>query len=159
MSLVITSGAVKGHLEIKDRANRAVLKGIKRGIQNTLDEFLPTIAFMPDSKRALTGRTAKGLHMREAFEDAVNDILDSFSRLSSRRVLRWSQIQALTIAAVNYARYHFRARGFYVMPSTFGTKPMRFSSFKIRAVRNVRLQIFRALNTAGLETRAKFTVG
>ncbi|KKL94720.1 hypothetical protein LCGC14_1861850 [marine sediment metagenome] len=159
MSIVITSGAVRGHKEVTDRVNRSVLKGIKRGIQDTLDEFLPIIAFMPDSKRALTGRTAKGLHMREAFEDAVNDIIDSFSRLSSKRILRWSQIKVLTIAAVDYAQYHFRARGFYVNPSTAGTKPMRFSSFKIRAVRNVRLQIFRALNTAGLETRAKFTVG
>lgn len=158
MSIVITSGAVKGHTEVTDRVNRAVLIGIRRGIQVTLDEFLPTIAFMPDSKRALIGRSAKALHMREAFEDAVNDILSSFSRLSSKRVLRWSQIMALTIAAVDYAAYHFRARGFYVSPSTFGTKPMRFSSFKIRAKKNVEIAIFKSLRTAGLETRARFSI-
>ena len=145
MSIVITSGIVKGAENVKSRINRAVLRGIKKGILLTLDVFLPTVALKT------------GL-MREAFEDAVDDLLQGFTKVSSQRTLSWKTIKRLTILAVDYAEYHFRARGFYVAPTTAGTKPMRFSSFKALAVPLVNLEVFNSLRSSGLDTRAKFRV-
>ena len=113
---------------------------------------------MSASKRRLAGRSTGDKHMRDAFEEAIDTILARFSPTSKQRTISWNTIKRLTILSVDYARYHFRARGFYVNPSTSGTKPMRFRSFKIRAIRNVNTEILRSLKLGGLQTKGSFTV-
>ncbi len=111
---------------------------------------------MPDSIRPVS---RKGdIHMREGFEDAVTDIINEFTPIGNTRVISWKQIETLTTNIVNYAQYHFRARGFYVKPSTPGTFPMRASRFLPLARKNIKTQIIKALSITGLEQRAESEV-
>lgn len=153
MSVEVTSGDVSGVDDIRESANRSIIRGVKKGMLSALDEFLDTIAFMSDSQRIQAGRTDKGIHMREAFEDVVNDILSTFSKTdnTNRTIITWDQIKTMTTSLVDYAEFHFKARGFYVEPSKPGTFPMRASRFLPLVRREIIKEIKKSLRNAGLE--------
>ncbi len=154
LSIVIKSGSIRQDDNIKAERDRAVLRGLKRGILLTLDFFIPTIA-------KKTGR------MRIAFEDAVDKILARFSAAKSSWSISWDDIKSLTASFLaissptgkDYSQYHFRSRGFYFQPTTPGTFPMRLSRFKPIAIRNVQNEIAKGLRISGLENQVVFSVG
>ena len=145
MSIVITSGVIEGKQEVVDSVNRAVLRGIERGLLLTIDEFEPTIA-----KRT-------GL-LRETFESALRQQINKLGRTGDRRVILWSSIRAAAETMLIYALYHFASKGFYVNPTTPGTYPMRLSRFKPIALRNIRTEIIRAIRNTGLEQIARYGI-
>ncbi len=158
MSIEITSGTVEGVDDIRESLSRAVLRGVKKGMLSALDTFLDTIAFMSDSQRIQAGRKDKGIHMREAFEDVVNNIVGAFTKSSNTKIITWEQIKTMTVSLVDYAEHHFKARGFYVSPSKPGTFPMRASRFLFIARKEIKKQIVISLRNAGLEQQAEVDI-
>ncbi len=139
MSLVVTSGVVRGPEAIIENRNLALALGFRKGLFKAVDEFLPSIAMK-------TGR------MRRSFKRAINVLMAQKQVVQARQItITWEEIKQIVIALTPYAEYHFRARGFYVSPSTKGTRPMRFRSFKRLAIKHVRREVNLALSSVGLE--------
>ncbi len=139
MSIVITSGHIRGAKFIKDVRNAA----IKRGFQDGL--FLAWVKF-ESSVAKKTGR------MRRSFGRAIDVLIDDAAVSSSGKIsITWEEIKEIVIALTSYSKYHFRSRGFYKKPTTINTKPMRFRSFKFHAVRLITRKIQANLTLVGLE--------
>ena len=158
MSIVITSGSIRGVEDIEQAVDSAVLDGTQAGVLTALQEFIPTIA-------------KKSGSMRRSFNKAVKKLLFEFQEDDNKWVLSWEAIKALTELFLSknmpdyskggepYSKYHFRGRGFYVSPSTFGTFPMRLSRFKPKVIRAVVRNINLNLKARGLENHAVYSVG
>ena len=145
MSIVVTSGSVIGKDPIQDTIDRAVARGMAQGLTDAWIDFSPTVAM----------KTGK---MRDAVFKAMRQIAAQTLRSNPIVEVTWDSIKERTISFLAYSEYHFKARGFYVNPTTPGTFPMRASRFNAIARPIIRKEISKWLKKSGLEERATFSV-
>ncbi len=121
MSIVITSGVVKGAEEIESLVNTAIdiafFDALTEIVTLDIGLFSKTVA-------------RKSGEMRRAVAKGMRQVLRALPFHSGRTVISWESFKEAVIAFVKYAKYHFRGRGFYVKPTTPFTFPMRLSRMK-----------------------------
>ena len=125
MSIVITSGVVKGAEEIESLVNTAIDTAFFDALTEicTFDIGLFNITV---ARR----RDPIGGRMRKAVAQGMRKVLRGLPFHGGKTFFSWDTFKAAVISFVKYAKYHFRGRGFYVNPSTPSTFPMRLSRMK-----------------------------
>lgn len=149
MSIVITSETVIEGDRIQALKNEAIRRGIVTGLIqiSTKDTGLFSVTIARKSGK-----------LRRAFETAVRRIVNIIGSHTGKTVISWSELRQATEAALDYAKYHFDTRGFYVSPFTSGTFPMRLSRFKPMAQIAMRRSILFELKRFGISHRVRFKV-
>ena len=145
MSIVVTSGSTRQADVVLDTIRSAVNQGVAAGLNKSYAIFSNTIAM----------KTGK---MRDAVFKAMRQIAAQTLRSNPIVEVTWDSIKERTISFLAYSEYHFKARGFYVNPTTPGTFPMRASRFNAIARPIIRKEISKWLKKSGLEERATFSV-
>ncbi len=149
MSIVITSKTIREGDRIQALKNEAIRRGIVIGLIkiSTSDSGLFNVT--------IARKTGK---MRRAFEQAVRNIINIKGTHTGKTIISWSEIRQAVISIVDYAKYHFGSRGFYVNPTTLDTFPMRLSRFRPLARVAMRRAILFELKKFGIQDRVTFTV-
>ena len=121
MSIEITSGTVKGAEEIENLVNTAIdaaiFDALVEIVSNDIGLFSKTVA-------------KKSGRMRLGVAQGMRTVLRELPHHRGRTLISWERFKAAVIAFVEYAKYHFKGRGFYVNPTTPSTFPMRLSRLK-----------------------------
>ena len=121
MSIIITSGVVKGAEEIERLVNTAVdtafFDALTEIVTFDIGLFSKTVA-------------KKSGAMRRAVAAGMRQVLRALPFHSGRTTLSWEAFKQAVISFIKYAKFHFRGRGFYVAPTTPSTFPMRLSRMK-----------------------------
>ena len=142
MSIVLTSGNVKGGDIVMSAVNRGVLLGIENGVIKALEQWSPTVA----------QRTGK---MKRAVEFATRQVLtQALNQEAQRIVISGSQIRQILESIVAYSQFHWTDGPFgssYKEPFTPGTKPMNLFDLKKIAVPLIRSEIDIVIRNEGPE--------
>ncbi len=139
MSIVVTSGVVKGEEEISRLVDTAVDTAF-------FDALTEIVTF----DIGLFSRTVakKSGAMRRAVAAGMREVLRALPFHRGKTIFSWETFKKAVISFVKYAKYHFRGRGFYVAPTTPSTFPMRLSRLKPLAEaafirhRSIQLRLF-----------------
>ena len=139
MSIVITSGVVKGAEEIESLVNTA--------IDTAFFDALTEIVTFDIGLFSITVARKSG-KMRKAVAQGMRAVLRSLPFHKGKTVISWEAFKEAVIKFRDYAQYHFKGRGFYVNPTIPSTFPMRLSRMKPLAEaafirhRSIQLKLF-----------------
>ena len=139
MSIIVTSGTVKGAEEIERLVHTAVDAAF-------FDALIEIVTF----DIGLFSKTVakKSGDMRRAVAAGMRQVLRKLPFHRGRTVLSWEAFKEAVISFRDYAEFHFKGRGFYVNPTTPNTFHMRLSRLKPMAEaafirhRSIQLKLF-----------------